>query len=255
MNVFELGNRGPIVLLLHGIPSAASDLMPLGEALAAKHRVLIPELPGYGASPSLGDFSFDRIGEALAAMVRERGNAPVRAIIGFSGGAYRAFDLVLRRGIQADKIVSISGLAGLEDDARARFRGFAELIRAQPAVVATADMRAMFAATMLSPTWREAHPADCDRVADWMSLIAPLDFAAELDAVGNMPDLRPSLSQLRCEVYQRVGELDPGCPASANEELVRLLPSVHLDVVPGCGHALLIEDAAATIAKIVEVVG
>ena len=56
-------------------------------------------------------------------------------------------------------------------------------------------------------------------------------------------------------MYLRVGELDPGCPTSANEELVQLGPGVSLDTVAGCGHALLVEDTAGTIAKIVELIG
>jgi len=50
---------GPAVLLLHGTPSPGEDWLPLAEELAPRYRVLIPDLPGYGASPPLASSSVD----------------------------------------------------------------------------------------------------------------------------------------------------------------------------------------------------
>lgn len=50
MYVHRFGNRGPLVVLLHGIPGSAADWTPVAERLARDHRVLVPDLVGFGRS-------------------------------------------------------------------------------------------------------------------------------------------------------------------------------------------------------------
>src|SRR3954469_22709701 len=117
MFVREVGS-GPVVVLLHGTPSPAEDYLPLADALARRYRVLIPDLPGYGKSPDPIDASMERVGDAIAAMLRERDAARVHALVGYSTGAYRAFDLVTRAGIEAAVIVSLAGVGCFDRPAR-----------------------------------------------------------------------------------------------------------------------------------------
>lgn len=103
---------------------------------------------------------------------------------------------------------------------------------------------------MLSPSWRASHPEDEARVLTWPRLTTAAALAAELVALAEMRDLRPELTALRSRVYARVGELDVGCPPAWREDIVRHAPRASLDVVPGCGHGLMIEDRLATVAAI-----
>lgn len=58
----------PPVLLLHGSPGEGADLLPLASEIAVARRVLLPDLPGFGASSrDLGDLSFPRQAERLRA--------------------------------------------------------------------------------------------------------------------------------------------------------------------------------------------
>ncbi len=72
MTVDERGT-GPAVLLLHGTPSPARDWEPLAARLAPSVRVIIPDLPGYGASPAPDDAAMEAVGDAIAAMLAARG--------------------------------------------------------------------------------------------------------------------------------------------------------------------------------------
>uniref|UniRef100_UPI0025982825 alpha/beta fold hydrolase n=1 Tax=uncultured Methylobacterium sp. TaxID=157278 RepID=UPI0025982825 len=66
----EAGPRdAPVLLLLHGFPTASHmfrDLIPL---LADRYRVIAPDLPGFGNTTSPGrdafDYSFDRLAEVI----------------------------------------------------------------------------------------------------------------------------------------------------------------------------------------------
>src|SRR5580765_8323798 len=52
LRVFEAG-EGPLVVLLHGLSGAASNWLAVAPPLAARARVVVPELPGHGASSAL----------------------------------------------------------------------------------------------------------------------------------------------------------------------------------------------------------
>src|SRR5512147_3273688 len=47
---YEDTGRGPIVVLIHGSPGSARAWQPVARQLAARFRVISPNLPGYGAS-------------------------------------------------------------------------------------------------------------------------------------------------------------------------------------------------------------
>lgn len=98
------------------------------------------------------------------------------------------------------------------------------------------------------------HQADDARVIAWLDLTRPELLAAEFAAEAEMRDLRPLLPRLSCGLYLRVGELDLACPPAVSQEIADLVPGSVLEIVPGCGHALLIEDAPATGERVVEVV-
>lgn len=67
-DVGTAAGSAPPVILLHGSPGRGATLGRLADALAASHRVIVPDLPGFGASSrELPDYSF----KAHAAYVRD----------------------------------------------------------------------------------------------------------------------------------------------------------------------------------------
>ncbi len=51
MFVHRFGSTGPLVVLLHGIPGSAAGWTKVAERLARDHRVMVPDLIGFGRSP------------------------------------------------------------------------------------------------------------------------------------------------------------------------------------------------------------
>ncbi|MDB4960829.1 MAG: catD [Myxococcales bacterium] len=247
--------KGEAVLLLHGTPSPRADWAPVVDALSRRYRVLVPELPGYGASTPLENSSIEAVGDALYDMLRQRGVTAVAGVVGFSTGAYRAFDLVLRHPLAARHVISIAGVACFDAKARELRRSLARRLASEPSYLGSDEVRGIMQDTMLSPTWAAAHPDEVARVVAWRDLTNPTALARELEALAASRDLRPELKLLSARVYARVGELDVGCPPGWSEDIVRAAPHARLDRVVGCGHALLVEDAAATTAAIVAELG
>ena len=82
--------KGPVVLLLHGNPDNADEWRGLISRLAASHRCLAPDFPGYGESPEPPD-SFDYGLEAqkrfVDAVLDEAGvTGPVTLVVHDTGG-------------------------------------------------------------------------------------------------------------------------------------------------------------------------
>lgn len=250
MYVRDVGG-GPAVLLLHGTPSPADDWQQLADALTGRFRVLIPDLPGYGQSAALPDPSIERVGDVLAAMLAERGVTQLAMIAGYSTGVYRAFDLVLRHRIDADLVVALAGMAHFDDESRALRRELARRLRADAGYLTSDEVAHLMRDLMLSERRLRTHPDDGVRVARWPQLTTAAALANELDAFAVARDLRPELARLASPIYARVGGEDRGAPPAWSEDIARHAPRCELDIVPGCGHAILIEDGDATCAAIV----
>src|SRR5438093_11227843 len=50
---YFVGGSGPPLVLVHGLGGAASNWTELAPLLAARHRLLVPDLPGHGGSSAL----------------------------------------------------------------------------------------------------------------------------------------------------------------------------------------------------------
>jgi 3-oxoadipate enol-lactonase len=242
--------RGPVVLCLHGSPSPASDFAPLVDALRATHRVLVPDLPGYRGAPAPDHGDLLQAGQReLEEELAARGVREL-CVVGFSLGAYRAFHLALRTGLQVRGLVALGGFAGLAPAEREGLAQLAGLVRQS---VGDLDaLRAVLPERMLSAAFRAAHPEVARQVMGWLDLLSPESLARELEGAASAEDLRPALGGLRIPVLARVGELDVAMPPAKSQEIGAGAPGARVQVVPGAGHALLDEDRAATVVAVVE---
>ena len=240
---------GPAVLLLHGVPGLAEDFAPLVDALAPSHRVLVATLPGYGQAPPLPDpYSMARVTSLLEDTLLARGVESV-ALVGHSVGAYRAFALALSARVPVTRIVALGGLAGLDPAVREQYSTFAKMLRNGD------DFREFAITHFLAPAYAAAHPEDAAHVGDLMNAAPSAVLAAEVDAMTTMEDLRPRLSSLLVPILVRSGALDLGIPLAWSEEIARRAPHATMQIVPGCGHMLLLEDRAATVAAVKAALG
>lgn len=114
----EAGPRdAPVLLLLHGFPTASHmfrDLIPL---LADRYRVIAPDLPGFGntVAPPRAQFaySFDRLAEVVEGFVDAMGLSRYALYI-FDYGAPTGLRLAMRHPERVSAIVTQNGNAYLE---------------------------------------------------------------------------------------------------------------------------------------------
>lgn len=65
----------PVLLLLHGFPSASHQFRRLIDALGAQYRLIAPDYPGFGhtRAPSGFSYTFDRLADITEAFVEQLG--------------------------------------------------------------------------------------------------------------------------------------------------------------------------------------
>jgi pimeloyl-ACP methyl ester carboxylesterase len=232
---------GPAIVFLHGAPTPPEFLDPIADWVSAFGTAIRVSLPGYGTSPPLpAPFPVTRVHEAVEQALLARGVRDA-AYVGFSGGAYHALALAHRAVVPARSLVLLAGFMGLDDAGRAAFPEFARLLRQG------ADLRSVAGPRFLSAGYRARHPERAVEVERWLEATSPQNLAAELDAFAAADDLTDAVRAMTCPLLARVGAEDAATPPPYSEAIVRAARSGTLQIVPGAGHALLIEDTAPTI--------
>jgi haloacetate dehalogenase len=92
-----IGGAGPPLLLLHGYPETHIAWRKVAPALACRHTLIIPDLPGYGASrpnAMTPRWTKRRVAAALVALMRTLGYERF-ALAGHDRGARAGYRLVL----------------------------------------------------------------------------------------------------------------------------------------------------------------
>ncbi|NYI03531.1 alpha/beta fold hydrolase [Allostreptomyces psammosilenae] len=112
----------PVLLLLHGFPSASHQFRRLIDALGAHYRLIAPDYPGFGHTRAPEDFTytFDRLADITEGFVDRLGLTRA-ALYLFDFGAPVGFRLALRRPGLVTGLVVQNGNAyeeGLSEGAR-----------------------------------------------------------------------------------------------------------------------------------------
>jgi len=76
----------PVILLLHGFPTAGHMFRDLIPILSARYRVIAPDLPGFGntKAPPRGafDYTFDNLGQVVTGFVEALGLKHALIVLG-----------------------------------------------------------------------------------------------------------------------------------------------------------------------------
>jgi 2-succinyl-6-hydroxy-2,4-cyclohexadiene-1-carboxylate synthase len=219
-------------LLLHGFTGTPQSLSELG----APEGSLAPTLAGHLGTEVVGGF-WDEV-ERLAAL------APGCAgLFGYSLGGRLALGILARYPERFTHAVIVSAHPGLQTDAEraarragdARFvtllreRGLTAFIDAWQALPLWASQGALPLATKLAQREQRLRHE-------------PHGLAQSLiqHGLGEMPDLRPALAQVKSRVQLVVGERDAKF-ARLGQELSAIIPGATLATAAGAGHNLLLE--------------
>ena len=240
---------GPPVWVFHSLLADAGSCTPLAAALSGSHRVMVPDLPGFGGSAPLdagvasADAGLEPVADRLALAIGEAGS-PV-AIIGNGYGSFVALVLALRHPALVSRLLLAGTGAAFDEPGRAAFRSMATAASGKGLeAIAETAMRRLF-----SPAFQQANPTLlAERRAQFLAT-NPVMFVTACNALAAL-DLRNAVRELRIPVLVLAGELDEATPPAMARELADLLPHASFTGLPGLAHVPQLQDTAAFAAAI-----
>lgn len=243
-NVVELG-EGPPLLFVHGLSGCWQNWLENIPRFARTHRVIVPDLPGFGASempreqisiPGYAGF-LEQLCDTLS--------IDAAAVVGNSMGGHIAAELAIRSPQRVERLmlVSAAGISAEQVQRNAVMAGG----RIMAAIATQAAARHESFARR--PVLRRAALSFVVRHPDRLS--APL--AHELMEGSGKPGFLPALEavithriserlpQIACPTFVVWGEDDRVIPVRDAQRFEQLIPDVRTVVLPDTGHVAMLE--------------
>ena len=255
-HVQEMG-QGPPLLLLHGTAASTHswrDLMPI---LAARFRVLAPDLPGHGFTdqPPPTRLSLPFMAAAVGGLLTTLDFKPTVAA-GHSAGAAILLRMTLDARIAPEAIVSLNGaLLPLGERNAAFFRGAARLLAGLPFVPGLLAWRAAdrgVAERLLRDTGSRLDARGVDLYARLLKHKSHVASALGMMANWELEPLLRDLPRLAARLTLVVGTNDRAVPPNQAERVRARLPSARVVTLPGLGHLAHEEQPERAVAIIAD---
>jgi pimeloyl-ACP methyl ester carboxylesterase len=234
---FFEGGEGPPVLLLHGFGGAAWNYTEMAPLVAGR-RLLIPDLPGHGASDPLPAASIAAFADAVAGLL----DGPV-GVFGHSMGGVVALRLAERHPHLVSSIV-LAAPAGISSSSRLATvtLGLAGIV--QPGRIAGRRVDRIARSRRLKQlVFGRFEVANADLLTEAMVHGFLRGPTIHTDALGAAlalarDDPRQSLDRVRAPVLVLFGGNDKQVPPADGFEYARRLRAP-LRVIADCGHLLI----------------
>ncbi|MET7797218.1 alpha/beta fold hydrolase [Streptomyces decoyicus] len=248
----EQGDEGdaPAVVLLHGTPFSSYVWRGVARALAARHRVLVWDMPGYGASEmrdgqdvSLGAQA--RVFGELLAHWELDGEAARPAVVAHDFGGCVALRAHLLHGARYERLALVDPVA-LAPWGSPTYR----LLGAHPEVfrqLPPALHQALVREYVSSASHPGLHPAVLDRLVEpWCTPEGQSAFYRQIAQNDRRftDEIQARYGEIELPTLICWGAQDTWIPVAKGHELAYHIPGSRLHVIEGAGH-LVQEDAPA----------
>jgi 2-succinyl-6-hydroxy-2,4-cyclohexadiene-1-carboxylate synthase len=226
------------VVLLHGFTQTGASWERVVAAMGERYRPIAPDLRGHGALSSATPVTLESVVADVSRL------APLSCeLVGYSMGGRIALHVALALGERVRRLVLVGASPGIADEAERAQRRAADDRLADELEHATIEQFARRWA--LTPVLADQPPpvqaaAHTDRLRS-----TPAGLARALRGLGTgaLPSLWERLGELTMPVTLIAGERD-GKFAAIAEQMAASIPDARLEIVPGVGHALHLEDPA-----------
>jgi 2-succinyl-6-hydroxy-2,4-cyclohexadiene-1-carboxylate synthase len=245
------GDRsGDPVVLLHGFTGTHRTWDELAERLAAKHFLILPDLPGHGrsgVSPSRAKMGMvptsDAVAEVMGLAMGVKGSGRKAALVGYSLGGRVALELACRHQELLSCLILEGASPGIRGDVEREERRAGD-----DSLADEIERRGIgwfvdhWQETPLFATQKELRPPAFEVVRrDRLSNSARgLAMSLRGAGTGEMVPLWDHIGDLRMPVLVVVGKRDPKY-AKIAEAMHRMIPGSVVAEVDGAGHCVHVE--------------
>ncbi|MEZ6072483.1 MAG: alpha/beta fold hydrolase [Pirellulales bacterium] len=242
--VRDQGHGSP-VLFVHGFPLDGGMWNAQLAALSAEHRVIVPDLRGFGGSPLQGAADdtvttmaqlADDLAELLAVLRIEE---PL-CLCGLSMGGYVAWEFWRRHRDRLSSLVLCDTRAAADapEAVETRRTTATRLLRDGVGFLAQAMLP-----KLLAPQTLRDEPGLVAELTAMIESNEPLGLAAALRGMAERADATPWLGDVDLPTLVVVGEHDQISTVDEMRAIAASLPNARFVAVPGAGHMAPMENA------------
>jgi pimeloyl-ACP methyl ester carboxylesterase len=240
---YDARGEGTTLVLLHAFPFTRQMWSLQHEGLTSGLRLLTPDLPGFGESPSSQDEpGVGVMAQGVLGLLDGLGLDRV-VLGGLSMGGYVAMEMLRRRPGIAQGLVLADTKASADAPAAADNRlRMAELLEqsGNPRVLVHDVLP-----TLVGETTRNLHPETLAWLREIVEGTDPLAAAWAQRAMAARPDSFETLRQVRVPTLVLVGDEDRLTPPAEAEVMAEAIPGARLAVLEGVGHLSAAERPGA----------
>jgi 3-oxoadipate enol-lactonase len=245
---------GPAVVFLNGIAMSIGHWAPIAKPLSTRWRCLCHDFRGQVLSPRGGNTRPISLSDHVEDLRQLLGSLGITAahVVGTSYGAEVGMMFAVAYPGLTASLVAIDGVSELDPLLRAAVDAWKAAALADPVVFYRSIIPWNY-----SSEWIGANAA---ALAGREAAIASLprgyfeDFAALCDAFLRI-DITGQLGRVSCPSLVLVGEKDILKHAGFARIIAGAIPGARLSVIPGAGHAVVIEQPGAVLAEIERFLG
>jgi 3-oxoadipate enol-lactonase len=244
---YEDVGTGPPVVLLHGFALSREMWRRQVDALAATHRVVAPDLRGFGESGGT-PATLDDLADDIRALVTHLQLSAV-VIGGFSLGGYVLFRYLARHrdGIKGLMLLDTRAEADTPEGKARRAAAIARIAAEGPEGFLDEFLR-----QMITPGTLAARPEIVTETRRILRTASASALAAALQAMADRPDSFPLLSKIAVPVLIVVGEADQLTPPDSARRMHAAISGSTLVVIPEAGHLSNLEQPERFNAAVLE---
>lgn len=211
--------------------------------LAADHRVIAPDLRGFGQSGvTAGTVSMQQMADDLAALLDGLGVAEPVALCGLSMGGYVAWQFALRHRQRLAKLIQCDtrAVADSPEAAGGRLKTAEKVLAEGAKVVADAMLGKLFA-----PITAEQQPHIVETTRQVMLRTSPEGIAAALRGMAERPDVSGQLAELDLPALIVCGEHDAIAAPAEMRGIAEKMPQAKFALIKDAGHMAPLEQPTA----------
>jgi pimeloyl-ACP methyl ester carboxylesterase len=247
VNVIDIGSGDPL-LLIHGLGGNWQNWLETIPFFARRYRVVVPDLPGFGASPMPAEkISIPGYAREMFEMM-DALDIDSAAVVGNSMGGFIGIDMAIQAPVRVSKLVLVSaaGIA-VEHQRREPVRTIARALTFVGARIASrADvvarrprLRRLLLATAAAHPERLPAPL----AAEQIRANGKPGWVGAFDALLSYR-IRGRLGEVRCPTLIVWGEEDRMVPVRDADEFERAIPGARKVIFPDTGHVAMLERPA-----------
>lgn len=238
LNVLDRGT-GPVILFVHGFPLDHSMWAGQIERLSGSHRVVAPDLRGFGKSTVTGGTStMSQYADELAKLLDMLNLREPIVLCGLSMGGYVALQFWKRHATRLRGLVLCDTRAAADaPEAAANRLIMAEKVLQEGSQVAA---EAMLPRIFPPEVW-QSKPPSFEATRQVILSTAPETIAAAQRGMAERSDMRAELPNIQTPTLVLCGELDAISPVEEMRGIAQAIPGSRFEVILGAGHMAPLE--------------